>query len=76
MIYALAAAAIFLGSRAVWDDAYAFGRVLTPFLLLTAIETAPAHPLVAILPILCVDSRLGLNFVTQIEGVLHGLPGL
>lgn len=76
VIYALAAAAIFLGSRAVWDDAYAFGRVLTPFLLLTAIETAPAHPLVAILPILCVDSRLSLNFVTQIEGVLHGLPGL
>jgi len=75
VIYAVAAAAIFLGSRAVWDDAYAFGRVLTPFLLLTAIETAPAHPVLAILPILCVDARLALNFITQVQGVLDGLTG-
>jgi hypothetical protein len=75
-MYALAAAAIFLGSRGVWEEAYAFGRVMTPFLLLTAIESVAAYPALALLPMLLIDARLGMNFVGQIRGVLHGLTGL
>ncbi len=74
-MYALAAAAMFLGSRAVWDDAYAFGRVLTPFLLLAAIESVGTHPVLAILPMVFIDARLSLNLATQIKGMLHGLTG-
>ncbi len=37
-IYSLAIAIVFLGSRDVWEDAYNFGRVLSPLLLLTFVE--------------------------------------
>jgi hypothetical protein len=73
VIYVLALSAIFLGNRGVWFDAYAFGRVLTPFLLLTAIVSTGTRPLAAFLPLVLVDARLSLNFVSQIAGVLRGL---
>ena len=75
-IYALALTTIFLGSGGVWFDAYAYGRVLTPFLLLTAIGSLGISPLAAFLPPLLIDARLGLYFLKQISGVLHGLSGL
>jgi hypothetical protein len=75
-IYLLALAAVFLRSGAVWYDAYAFGRVLAPFLLLTAMVSMGVRPLVAFLPMILVDARIGLNFVTQIAGVLRGLTRL
>ena len=72
-IYALALMTIFLGSRAGWSGAFDFGRVLTPLLLLTAFERATTSPLTAFLPILLVDARISLNFVSQIAGVFRGL---
>ena len=72
-VYALALSVVFLRSGAVWFDAYAFGRVLTPFLLLTAMVSMGVRPLAAFLPMFLVDARIGLNFVTQIIGVFRGL---
>jgi hypothetical protein len=74
-IYALAIAMIFLRSRSVWEDVYAFGRVLTPFLLLTALEYLAISPWLALTPMFLVDTRIGLNLVAQITGVFHGLIG-
>ena len=74
-IYALALTTIFLGSAGVWFDAYAYGRVLTPFLLLTATASLGISPLAAFLPMILIDARLGLYFVKQISGVFHGLTG-
>ncbi len=38
-VYALAIAAALIGSRSVWEEAYAFARVLTPLLLLVAFQS-------------------------------------
>jgi len=76
VVYALALSVVFLRSGAVWFDAYAFGRVLTPFLLLIAMVSMGARPLAAFLPMLLVDARIGLNIVTQIAGVFRGLTRL
>jgi len=74
-VCALALSVVFLRSGAVWFDAYAFGRVLTPFLLLTAMLSLGVRPKAAFLPLLLVDARIGLNFVAQIGGVFRGLSG-
>jgi hypothetical protein len=72
-LYALALSAIFLGTGGVWFDAYAYGRVLTPFLLLTALLSTGIRPLVAFLPMLLLDTRIALNFGSQIMGIARGL---
>ena len=72
-VYASAVAVIFLRGRAVWEDAYAFGRVLTPFLLLTMLHELARRPWVALLPIVLVDARISLNLSGQALGILRGL---
>jgi hypothetical protein len=74
-IYALALAVIFLRSRSVWEDVYAFGRVFSPLLLLTASDELRANPWLACLPMFLVDTRVSLDLVAQIQGVLHGIAG-
>jgi len=70
-IYAFAAAIIFIGSRSVWDDAFGYGRVITPLMVLLAAEDA-----VAFVSVGMIDARIGLNFLKQIHGVIRGLVGL
>lgn len=74
-IYGCALAVVFLKSRAVWEDVYAFGRVLTPFLLLTMLHDLTRRPWLALLPIAMVDSRLSLNLGGQVLGILRGITG-
>lgn len=69
-IYALALAAIFVDSRGMWEDANAFGRVLTPLLLLASIDSLRTRPWIAFLPILLVDARLSLDLWSQIAGLV------
>ena len=72
-VYALAVAAIFLRSRSVWEDVYAFGRVLTPFIVLTALEYFAVSPWLAFAPMFLVDTRVSLNLVAQFVGIWRGL---
>ncbi len=72
-IFALAVAVVFLGSRDVWEDAYNYGRVLSPLLLLAFIERFRTSPLRAMAPMAMVDLRIGLNFVGELEGIVRGL---
>jgi hypothetical protein len=74
--YALGISTLALGNRLLWISAYAFGRGLTSLYLLVAIEELSAQPWLGVLPILLIDARIGLNFVSQIQGVFHGLTGL
>jgi len=67
-IYVFAAAVIFIGSRSVWQDAFSYGRVVTPLMILLAGE----EPL-AFVPVVLVDARIGLNFLKQIIGVASHL---
>jgi hypothetical protein len=70
-IYVFAAAIIFLGSRSVWEDAFGFGRVVTPLIILLAVEDA--RPRLAFGPMALIDARIGLNFLRQIMGVASHL---
>ena len=72
-IYSFAIAVAFIGSRSVWDDAFAFGRVVSPLMILLAAED-PRLPL-AFAPMALVDARIGLNFLKQIIGAVRGLTG-
>jgi len=73
-IYVFAAAIVFIGSQSVWEDAFGYGRVVTPLMILLAGEDA--SPRLAFAPVVLVDARIGLNFLRQIVGVARGLAGL
>jgi len=73
-IYVFAAAIIFIGSRSVWEDAFGYGRVATPLLVLLAAEDA--RPRLAVGPVALIDARIALNFYVQIKGVVRGLLGV
>jgi hypothetical protein len=75
-VYALAIAAMLIGSRSVWEDVNAFGRVLTPFLLLAAIEEwnlqTSTSSWIALAPFVLTDARIALDLAAQIHGVIRG----
>ena len=66
-IYVFAAAIVFLGSRSVWEDAFGYGRVVSPLIVLLAGEDA--RPGLAFAPAALIDARIGLNLLKQIIGV-------
>jgi hypothetical protein len=72
-IYILALAAVFLRNRDVWEDAYNFGRVLSPLIFLTFIEQMGTRPFGALVPMLLIDSRIGMNLAGQLKGIIRGL---
>jgi hypothetical protein len=76
-ILGFALIAVFLVPGGGWDDAYAFGRILAPLLVLIAIYSVawrtPSRIWLGLTPTLLVDSRIALNLGKQALGVLHGL---
>jgi hypothetical protein len=87
-IFGFALTAIFLVPGGGWDDAYAFGRIFAPLLVLIAMysmasQAGGAGPRPAdgvssriwlgLAPSLLVDSRIALNLGKQALGVLQGL---
>jgi hypothetical protein len=73
-VYSLGLFFAFLNGRQIWDSVgYGAGRVLTPFLLITAIAELSGGPWLALGPILLVDARLSLDLAPQIVGVARGL---
>ena len=71
--YAFAIAALTLRKAESWTNVYNFGRGLTPLFLLLAFEELRERPWMAALPMLLIDARISLNFVSQMEGVVRGL---
>jgi hypothetical protein len=69
-IYVFAAAVVLIRSRSVWEDAFSYGRVVTPLMVLLAAEDSPA-----VASVILIDARMGLNFLKQILGVFRGLLG-
>ncbi len=87
-IFGFALIAVFLVPGGGWDDAYAFGRIFAPLLVLIAIYPVasrargagprPADDVwfriwLGLAPTLMVDSRIALNLGKQALGVLRGL---
>jgi len=73
--YGLAVFFLFLRYEEEWLAPYGYGRVLTPLLLLVALQFMPKRPWLAFAPALAISARLGLNLVVQMTGVLHGILG-
>jgi hypothetical protein len=72
-VYVLAFAVIFLRRRDVWEDAYSFGRVLSPLLLLIFLQRFRTRALLALAPMALIDLRISLNFAGELEGIVRGL---
>lgn len=70
-IYVFAAAIACIGSQSVWQDAFSYGRVVTPLIVLLAGEDS--RPRLAFGPVALIDARIGLNFLKQIIGVASHL---
>jgi len=75
-IFGFALIAVFLVPGGGWDDAYAFGRILAPLLVLIAMypvaSRVPSRIWLGLAPTLMVDSRIALNLGKQAMGVFHG----
>jgi hypothetical protein len=69
-IYIFAAAIALVSTQSMWQDAFSYGRVATPLMLLLSAESGPGFA-----PAALVDARIGLNFLKQIIGVARGLAG-
>jgi hypothetical protein len=73
-VYSFGLFSAFLNGGQVWQSlSYGAGRILTPFLVITAIAELSSGPWLAFAPILLVDARLSLNLAPQLMGIVHGL---
>ena len=73
-VYSLGLFSAFVNGEQIWNSlSYGAGRVLTPFLLISAIAELSAGPWLALGPILLVDARIGLDLAPQIAGIARGL---
>ena len=76
-VCAFSLAVVFLRGRIEWEDAYAFGRIFAPLLLLIAMHELRGRTRslasLGLVPTLLVDSRIALNLGKQAVGVMHGL---
>lgn len=54
-----------------WVQAYDFGRIYTPLLAFLAVDWLGNRRFLPLAPLLMILPRVGLQFVPQIEGILH-----
>lgn len=66
---------ILLGTVALWESVYSFGRTLTPLLLLVALSGRAAQSRAALLPLAMVTPRVLLQLGPQVVGIARGLLG-
>jgi hypothetical protein len=72
-LYLFALLTIALSTPAAWDEVYAFGRALTPMLMLAVADGLSANTIGPVLFTLLPDPRIGLQMGGQILNVVHGL---
>ena len=71
--YLFAILMIFLPRGDLWSEVYAFGRSLTPLLLLAALDGFMAESVMPVFCLLAAGPRTGLEMLVQIMNVLRGL---
>ena len=74
-ILGLAVMAVFLERGDVWTEAYAFGRVLSPLLLLLALAAVPRRLWTMALPLLLVVPRVALQFAAPTYHAVRAMLG-
>jgi hypothetical protein len=70
-IYAFTLLALFLDSPGAWTEAYAFGRTLSPLLLLLALHGLANRSWMSGLPLAMVTPRVLIQMAPQVFGVLR-----
>jgi hypothetical protein len=56
-----------------WEEAYAFGRVFSPLLVLIALRACASQSWITLLPLALVIPRIGLQLGREVEKVVRGL---
>ncbi len=72
-VYVFTLFAAFIFSPGAWEEVYAFGRTLSPLLLLLGLYGLPKRNWIYLLPIVLVIPRTAIQFAPQVSGVLRGL---
>jgi hypothetical protein len=72
-VYVFVVFAAFIDSPGAWTEVYAFGRTLTPLVLLLALYGLPKRNWIALLPLALIVPRTAIQFAPQAAGVLRGL---
>ena len=72
-IYLFAILTITLSSTDAWSEVYAFGRTLTPLLLLSALDGLATGSMIPVYAMLALDPRIGLQLGGQILNVVRGV---
>jgi hypothetical protein len=72
-LYLFALLTVALSAPVAWDEVYAFGRALTPLVLLAAIDGLSVDTIVPAFSMLAIDPRIGLQMGGQILQVVRGL---
>lgn len=75
-IYLFAVLAAAMPAGDLWSEVYAFGRSLTPLLLLAALEGLSIRSVLPLSAMLALDPRIGLQMAGQIVNIVRGLTGL
>jgi hypothetical protein len=72
-VYLFAFLAMFLISPGAWTEVYAFGRTLSPLLLLLGLVGITKRNWIYALPLLLVIPRTAIQFAPQVAGVLRAI---
>ncbi|MBZ5610570.1 MAG: hypothetical protein LAP38_20090 [Acidobacteriia bacterium] len=72
-IYVFTLFAAFLFSPGAWEEVYAFGRTLSPLLILVGLYGMQKRNWISVLPLLLVIPRTAIQFGPQVSGVLRGV---
>jgi hypothetical protein len=70
---AFAGLALFLAGGDVWPEAAAFGRNFTPLLLIVTISGVLSHKWRRFIPLLLIDPRIGIIYLTQAGRIIHAI---
>jgi len=72
-LYLFAALTLSLSNVDAWSEVYAFGRTLTPLVLLAALDGLNMRSLLPAWGMLLIDPRIGLQLGPQILNVVRGI---
>lgn len=70
---AFAGLALFLAGGDVWPEVAAFGRNFTPLLLIVTISGVLSHKWRRFVPLLLIDPRIGVIYLTQAGRIIHAI---
>ena len=72
-IYLTALLAIMLSQGDAWSEVYAYGRTVTPLLLLSALNGLTVRSALPMAGMLALDPRIAFQLSDQVLKVVHGI---